>query len=399
MSQLPASHDGSLERLVEEGYEIAFLDEKYIAISVAYLDAAGALQSGLLVDPANSIKPNVIGKPKSHQFYFVGSQPYAENGQPVRNLGDTRTARSHKLGSVTASFHLSNKLINPQTGQIREFTSLYEKVLTYVSQISGPALIKFPEADKILKPALSLGAPSVFRFSDAHSAHAEIDDLNERLAGDRVAIVGLGGTGSYILDFLAKTPVAEIHLFDDDDFHIKNLFRAPGSFVKDDFDQKKVSVFANRYDSIREGIHEHECRFPSPTISVDYFSFVFVCVDSPESRQVIHESLSAKSVPYIDVGLGLDREGGELKGMVRTTLIQPGHAQFITDNAPIPIEAVDEDEYNTNIQIAELNALNATLAVIRFKKWRGFYQDQRTEINSLYVVARNSMISLDTSNA
>jgi hypothetical protein len=35
------------------------------------------------------------------------------------------------------------------------------------------------------------------------------------------------------------------------------------------------------------------------------------------------------------------------------------------------------NEYHTNIQIAELNALNASLAVIKYKQLRGFY---RTDI-------------------
>jgi len=41
-------------------------------------------------------------------------------------------------------------------------------------------------------------------------------------------------------------------------------------------------------------------------------------------------------------------------------------------------ELVDDpdDIYHTNIQIGELNALNACLAVIRFKQLRGFYLDE-----------------------
>lgn len=395
MSQLPASHDHSIERLVEEGYQIAFLDERYIAISIAYLDAAGALQEGLLVDPANQIKPGLIGPPQNHQFFYVGTQPYSENGQPVANLGNTTDKQNHQLGTVTAQFHLSNKLIDASTGQPRNYRSLYEKVVTYVGQISGPALLKFPEAEKILRPALSFSEESVFRFPDAHSAHAQIDDLNARLAGERIAIIGLGGTGSYVLDFLAKTPVAEIHLFDDDDFHLKNLYRAPGAFEEDDFDRRKVDLFAERYDSIREGIVAHRCRFPTTAISTDYFTFAFVCVDSPGSRKAVHESLSSQGVSFIDVGLGLDREGGELKGMVRTTLVEPDRADFLRENDIIPTNQVDEDEYNTNIQIGELNALNAALAIVRFKKLKGFYQSQRNELNSLFVVARNSLISME----
>ena len=56
----------------------------------------------------------------------------------------------------------------------------------------------------------------------------------ERLAGERVAIVGLGGTGSYVLDMVAKTPVRQILLFDDDESLQHNAFRSPGTPTLDE---------------------------------------------------------------------------------------------------------------------------------------------------------------------
>ena len=56
---------------------------------------------------------------------------------------------------------------------------------------------------------------------------AGISDLNAMLRGQKIAIVGLGGTGSYILDLIAKTEVSEIHLIDADEFVNHNAFRAP----------------------------------------------------------------------------------------------------------------------------------------------------------------------------
>ena len=35
-----------------------------------------------------------------------------------------------------------------------------------------------------------------------------------------------------------------------------------------------------------------------------------------------------------------------------------------------------DDEYRTHVQISELNALNAALAVVRFKQIRGFYFEE-----------------------
>ena len=61
-----------------------------------------------------------------------------------------------------------------------------------------------------------------------------IGALTELLIKDKVAIIGLGGTGSYILDLIAKTPVAEIRIFDADEFLQHNAFRAPSAASLDD---------------------------------------------------------------------------------------------------------------------------------------------------------------------
>ena len=51
----------------------------------------------------------------------------------------------------------------------------------------------------------------------------------------------------------------------------------------------------------------------------------------------------------------------------------------------------DVGEYERNVQIVELNALNAALAVIRWKKHRGFYLDLGQEDRSTYTIDGNHM--------
>jgi hypothetical protein len=71
--------------------------------------------------------------------------------------------------------------------------------------------------------------PSVLAYRDTASTRAEIVPITAKLENHRIAIVGLGGTGSYVLDFVAKTPVKEIRLYDGDRFSQHNAFRAPGA--------------------------------------------------------------------------------------------------------------------------------------------------------------------------
>ena len=51
-------------------------------------------------------------------------------------------------------------------------------------------------------------------FQDTLTSRAEITDLSAKFKDDVVAVIGLGGTGAYVLDFLVKTPVKEIRAFD-----------------------------------------------------------------------------------------------------------------------------------------------------------------------------------------
>lgn len=49
--------------------------------------------------------------------------------------------------------------------------------------------------------------------------------------------------------------------------------------------------------------------------------------------------------------------------------------------------------YSTNIQVVELNALNACLALIKWKKMRGFYADSGYEHNTAYVLDDNTIVN------
>ncbi len=48
------------------------------------------------------------------------------------------------------------------------------------------------------------------------------------------------------------------------------------------------------------------------------------------------------------------------------------------------------------IQVAELNAFNAALAVIKWKKIRGFYRDLERELHSTYTTDGNLLLNADS---
>ena len=95
---------------------------------------------------------------------------------------------------------------------VDKYDDSYHKMSQYAIKISGPAVAIEPAMTaQTFKPRQPDPDDSVFLYEDTASSRAEIVAINDKLKPLRVGIVGLGGTGSYVLDFVAKTPVKEIH--------------------------------------------------------------------------------------------------------------------------------------------------------------------------------------------
>jgi hypothetical protein len=101
--------------------------------------------------------------------------------------------------------------------------------------------------------------------------------------------------------------------------------------------------------------------------------FVFIAIDQGSSKEPIVTRLIELKIPFIDVGMGILRVEGieSLTGLIRTTTVTPRKHDHVNDR--ISFADNKRDEYDRNIQIAELNALNAAFAVIRWKKLFGVY--------------------------
>ncbi len=100
----------------------------------------------------------------------------------------------------------------------------------YVEMISAPARSLDPSVKATTLRVIEVEPEEpVFHYLDTNPSRAEINAVSDKLKGHKIGIVGLGGTGSYVLDLVAKTPAEEIHLFDGDEFAQHNAFRAPGA--------------------------------------------------------------------------------------------------------------------------------------------------------------------------
>jgi hypothetical protein len=83
--------------------------------------------------------------------------------------------------------------------------------------------------------------------------------------------------------------------------------------------------------------------------------------------------------------------------LLRATSAFHGRHDHVLDGKRIPFaRAEDDDEYATNIQIADLNALNAALAVVKWKKLLGFYLDLEGELHTTYALNGNEITNEET---
>ncbi len=239
---------------------------------------------------------------------------------------------------------------------------------------------------------------SVFLYQDTASSRAGIQRLAARFRQLRIAFVGLGGTGSYGLDLVAKTHVVEIHLFDADLLRPHNAFRFPGAISREMLDRgiSKVRYLSEHYSTMRRGVVPHEVMIHEGNVNeLAGFDYVFLCVDRSEVRQLVLRALASTGVKVIDVGMGLNlsHDQESIWGTCRVTASTPSTRDVAL--ARIPKADRDEELYASNIQVADFNCLNAALAVAKWKRMCGFYLDDHDEYETTFSVNLNQLSRLE----
>jgi hypothetical protein len=117
-------------------------------------------------------------------------------------------------------------------------------------------------------------------------------------------------------------------------------------------------------------------------------------MDGGEAKRAIVERLEAMKIPFADVGMGLYAKRNSIGGMLRSIISLPDAREAA--RARISFTADDaENEYDKNIQVADLNAFNACLAVMAWKKLRGFYFDLGKERFVSFTIANSLFVKDD----
>lgn len=372
MSQQLINHSADLQRLVNEGYALQIVQGHLIVEEIPYLDELGAIKRGAFACPLDATAEKTL-PPNDHVMSFSGQFPHDRHGQPIAKLGQTNS-RCNDLAGRTFTHGFSNKPRDP--GGHRNYRDFYEKITAYETIIVGEVQSIDPTATaRVGALGLKFDDNAPFVFPDSASARAGTTELANRFANEIVAIIGVGGTGSFILDHVSKVPVSSTHLIDGDRFYPHNAFRGPGAPSRTELQppQFKVDYYAARYRQMKNGIVAHPVALTKSHFSLlDAVTFAFLAIDGGAEKTNILDELERRKIPFVETGMGLHMTKDGIGGTLRAVLSTEDNREQARRH--IPLHRLGHDHlYGANIQISDLNSLNADMAIQLWKAHRGFY--------------------------
>lgn len=151
------------------------------------------------------------------------------------------------------------------------------------------------------------------------------------------AVIGCSGTGSIVVEQIARLGAGRIVLVDPDFVEEKNLNRILNSGKEDaDLRRPKVHVLASaiaRMGLGQEVIPLHADLISPETVErVAECDVVFGCMDGVEGRHMLNRLATFYTMPYFDVGVRLDADGKggieRIAGAVH--YLQPGRSSLLS---------------------------------------------------------------------
>jgi hypothetical protein len=173
----------------------------------------------------------------------------------------------------------------------------------------------------------------------------------------RVGIVGLGGTGSPLVEQLYRLGVGQLLLIDPDKLEATNLNRVYGSRLED-VQQYKVNVASTRLRAV--GLEPQIVPVPDSIAFEDCARLlsscdvVFGCTDKQLPRAILTQLALHYCIPVIDTGVLVDSQNGQLKDVLgRVTTLLPGEACLFCRGRISPeglrIEALSEQDREVQV--------------------------------------------------
>ena len=293
--------------------------------------------------------------------------------------GRAHQATGEPVGNVLWTDNTNQCVISIKRDE-GEYLNAWHALFVYTATVAGE--VGLEERDQVER---------IFKFEIDGEDSREMRAWRNRARGQRVAIVGLGGVGLWILDLMSKTYVNEIRIWDGDAIEGRNLLRAPGWASQDAIGKNKAQYFGEHYQQMRKGITIHAEYWQADDHSDAFqdLDFVFVAIDKEETRTALCERLEQMRIPFIDVGMGIELKKGQVRGSCQVFLTgeDPGRWRI-----GIPtVEGAGEKDYY-DLQLADMGALNAALAVGTWRRHIGQYEAEEKDWLIRYLMESNDLI-------
>jgi len=374
MSQQLINHSEDLQRLQKLNLVMDIKNDFLFIYRVPYLTSYKEVKYGILVSRLQLAGHRTQPNPE-HTTYFQGEMPCKLDGKPFNIVANPN--KQVIADGFEVNFHFSS-LPKPHG-----YSDYFHKMTTYINMITAPAKVIDENATEKGNQGDLTNEETVFNYMDTNSNKPELKELTKKFENQKIGIVGLGGTGSYILDLVSKVPVKDIHIFDGDWFYNNNAFRSPSAASIDDLiiPKKKVEYYQSIYSKMHKKVISHPYYLTEDKFEeLLQFTFIFLSIDKGDIKKKIIEFLELHNIPFIDSGIGVDFKNGALTGLIRNTTGNANNYDHFWNSPYISYQENPDNEYK-NIQTAELNLLNAGFAVIKWKKLYGFYHDLTNEHN------------------
>ena len=410
MSSSPISRSPDLQALSADGWHLEVRGGYLIVRDVPYVTASGEIAHDELVTPLE-LRGGTTQPPPDHTIWWTGGTPHTASGVNMQDyLCCSVWPHGYDIGEGILVYQQWSRRVKSD-GRTRPYRDYREKITTYIHEVADHAEAQRPGILTALAsaPLAQVRIPSSrFAYLDTNAYRNGTKAIEKKVEDEIVAVVGVGGTGSYLVDILAKTNVREVHLYDDDVLDVPNAFRVAGAARKSEVggSLSKVEWHRERYGEVRiEGLHIHPIKVSEENIGcLASCTTVFIAVDDIEVRRELQRACNRLGKLHISVGIGLEVEGDhndQIDGMVKVE----------THYVPVreELSAVDEDVcvpggagvYESNIQTAEVNMLGAAMAVVEWKAVRGLYRCERdrTHDSKVYATATGRVLSGTTGQA
>jgi molybdopterin/thiamine biosynthesis adenylyltransferase len=132
------------------------------------------------------------------------------------------------------------------------------------------------------------------------------DHAQQALEACAIAVVGLGGGGSHVVQQLAHLGVRHMHLFDADKAELSNLNRLVSASLSDvSAATPKVEISRRMIERIDPAadVTLHECIWQNAADGIKTCDVIISCVDSFVARQDLEATARRYMIPIVDIGM------------------------------------------------------------------------------------------------